>query len=171
MLFSPSEPPKPPQEEELFSLRYLRDIVAFVGMLAGLVGMYVRQGYVRHTSRYGRLGAVGFLITSIAVVAPLAGALMVTLGLVPGAFHRLEAAPALFLGGGFVLLGADTLRARVLLPWWVGVVLLVGGLLMISWLFLLSVVGQIVGGITCLALGYGLWTQRDTPAPQEQRTS
>ena len=57
---------------------------------------------------------------------------------------------------GFVLYGAATLQARVL-PRWCRIGIIVG-----PFMFLLGEFGGIMFGLLWLALGYMLWSQRDT---------
>jgi hypothetical protein len=67
---------------------------------------------------------------------------------------------------GFVLFGIATFRARVL-PRWSGVLLVAYPLLLIAGL---PVDGPLIlVGLLWLALGYALWTRRDTPAEQPSR--
>ena len=93
-------------------------VAAFAGPLLAIGGLHALQ-----SGRYGRLGAAGSsmafvgyaLIVVVTAVSALAGG---------QALHpvRLLAAAVLI---GSALLGAATLRARVL-PWWCGVLLIVG---------------------------------------------
>ena len=66
---------------------------------------------------------------------------------------------------GFVLYGAATLQARVL-PRWCGIGFIVGPLM-----FVLGDLGGILFGLLWLALGYVLWSQRDTSVGQPSRVS
>jgi hypothetical protein len=103
---------------------YLLEIVvvaAFVLTLVTLAGLHAAQ---RHSGRYGILGAAGFWLTFLGYVVVL---VTVHLTLLAGGEPILSVR---LVGGllvlvGSILLGAMTIRARVL-PWWCGVLLIVG---------------------------------------------
>src|SRR5215210_8542987 len=94
-------------------------ILAFTGTLVAIAGLHQLQ-----RGRYGRLGAAGSLITFIGyalivmvtAVSTLAGG---------EALHSVRLIAGLAVLVGSILLGAMTLRARIL-PWWCGVLLIVG---------------------------------------------
>jgi hypothetical protein len=67
---------------------------------------------------------------------------------------------------GFALYGAATLRARVL-PRWCGVVFIIA----FPITALLEEYGNIWFGLGWLALGYMVWSQRDTSVGQPSRVS
>jgi hypothetical protein len=94
-------------------------VVAFAVTLIAIAGLHALQ-----SPRYGRLGAAGSSITFIgyALIAVVT-AVTVRVGGAPLFTVRLVGALAILIGS--VLLGAMTLRARVL-PWWCGVLLIVG---------------------------------------------
>jgi uncharacterized membrane protein YvlD (DUF360 family) len=102
---------------------YLFQIVlaaAFALTLVAIEGLHSLQ---RSSSRYGRIGAAGALITFIGyalIVVVTALALMIAEGSLQSI--RLIGAAAVLLGS--ILLGVMTIRARVL-PWWCGVLLIV----------------------------------------------
>jgi hypothetical protein len=101
---------------------YLSEIIlvmAFAVTLVVIAGLHVLQ-----RGRYGRLGAAGFLITFIgyALIVVVAA---VTLLVGGEALFSVRLIGALAVLIGSILLGAMTLRARVL-PWWCGVLLIVG---------------------------------------------
>ena len=94
-------------------------VVAFAVTLVVIAGLHALQ-----RGRYGRLGAAGSLITFIgyALIVVVAAVTILVGGEALFAV-RLIGALAVLIGS--VLLGAMTLRARVL-PWWCGVLLIVG---------------------------------------------
>ena len=94
-------------------------IVAFAVTLVVIAGLHGLQ-----RGRYGRLGAAGSSITFIgyALIVVVAAVTILVGGEALFAV-RLVGALAILIGS--VLLGAMTLRARVL-PWWCGVLLIVG---------------------------------------------
>ena len=94
-------------------------ILALVGTLMAIAGVHVLQ-----RGRYGRLGAAGSLTAFVGHALLLVAAAATTIA------GREALDMVFFLGSlaalvGLVLLGATTLRARVL-PWWCGVLLIVG---------------------------------------------
>ena len=94
-------------------------VVAFALTLVAIAGLHGLQ-----SPRYGRLGAAGSSMTFIgyALIA-VAAAVTIRVGGESLSAVRLVGALAILMGS--VLLGAMTLRARVL-PWWCGVLLIVG---------------------------------------------
>lgn len=134
---------------------YLLEIlfsIALVGMLAGMVGFHARQA-----PSYGRLGTAGFLAAFVGVFFLLASTVATILA-------GREVLDWLFILGfvgtlvGFVLLGAATLRARVL-PRWCGVLLIVAVLGIPVYFTLGNYGGAILYGLVWLALGYALWSE------------
>jgi hypothetical protein len=155
-----------PQERVFDSFSdYLIEVIFVVGLAGTLVA--IAGLHTLHGGRYGPLGAAGSLTTFIGYALLLVAAVVTTL------LGR-EALDAVFPIGvltvltGSVLLGAMILRARVL-PWWCGVLLIIG--------FPLSVpLDVITGGAGGLALaivwglvGYTLLAQGG--ASTQQRTS
>jgi hypothetical protein len=112
----------PPQRRFDYSSYYLSEIVLVVAFAATLVVIAGLHGFQRR--RYGRSGAAGSLIAFIgyALVA-LVATVSVPVGGEALSAVRLVAALAVLIGSA--LLGAMTIRARVL-PWWCGVLLIVG---------------------------------------------
>lgn len=94
-------------------------VVAFAGTLIVIVGLHALQ-----SGRYGRLGAAGTLITFIgyALILMVTAATMLAGG---EALYNVRLVGGLAVLIGSILLGAMTLRARVL-PGWCGVLLIVG---------------------------------------------
>jgi hypothetical protein len=95
-------------------------LVAYAGVLVAILGLHALQSPSR---RYGQLGAVGSLLTFIGysivfVVSAIStlqgGQTLLTVRLVGGVAALV----------GSILLGAMTIRARVV-PWWCGVLLIV----------------------------------------------
>jgi hypothetical protein len=94
-------------------------VVAFAVTLVAIAGLHGLQ-----RGRYGRLGAAGSSITFIGY-ALIVVVTAVTVLVGGEALFAVRLAGALAILIGSVLLGAMTLRARVL-PWWCGVLLIVG---------------------------------------------
>ena len=93
--------------------------VAFALTLVAIAGLHTLQ-----SGRYGALGAAGSSITFIGyAVIVVVTAVSTLVGNEALFVIRLIAALAVVIGS--ILLGAMTLRARVL-PWWCGVLLMVG---------------------------------------------
>ena len=94
-------------------------VVAFALTLVAIAGLHALQ-----SPRYGRLGAAGSSITFIGyALIVVVAAVSIRVGGEALFAVRLIGALAILIGS--VLLGAMTLRARVL-PWWCGVLLIVG---------------------------------------------
>ena len=113
----------PPQEAVFNSFGdYLSEVilvVAFALTLVAIAGLHALQ-----SGRYGRLGAAGSLITFIGyALIVVVAAVSILVGGEALFTVRLLGALAVLIGSA--LLGAMTLRARVL-PWWCGVLLIVG---------------------------------------------
>src|SRR5918995_1048608 len=115
----------PPQEAVFSSFGdFLTEVilvVAFALTLVAIAGLHALQS---ESGRYGRLGVAGSLITFIgyALIVVVAAVSILVGGEALFAVRLLGALAVLI---GSVLLGAMTLRARVL-PWWCGVLLIVG---------------------------------------------
>lgn len=101
---------------------YLSEIVLVVAFAATLIVIVSLHGSQR--GRYGRSGRAGFLITFIGYALI---ALVTTVSVLVGgeALSTVRLIGALAVLIGSALLGAMTIRARVL-PWWCGVLLIVG---------------------------------------------
>ena len=95
-------------------------LVAYVGTLIVILGLHALQS---KSGRYGRLGAAGSLITFIGYATVFA---VVIVSILEGGatllLVRLAGASAVLIGS--ILLGAMTIRARIL-PWWCGVLLII----------------------------------------------
>jgi hypothetical protein len=147
---------------------YLLEIVvvaAFVLTLVTLAGLHAAQ---IQSGRYGILGAAGFWLTFVGYII---GLVTVHLPLLAGGEPILSFRPVgmLLVLVGSILLGAMTIRARVL-PWWCGVLLIVGFPLAGVLNFAVggeSVVFAIVWGL----IGSELWSRRGTVAEQPSRVS
>jgi hypothetical protein len=128
--------------------------------IAGFVGFHALQ-----KDNYGRIGRGGLWTVVVATLAIVVGLMVSLLG--NTALERLELFPvgtfAVFVG--FALYGAATLQARVL-PRWCGIGLIVG-----PFMFFLGDFGGILFGLLWLALGYTLWSQRDTSVGEPSRVS
>src|ERR687897_508402 len=135
-------------------------VVAFALTLVAIAGLHGLQ-----SPRYGRLGAAGSSMTFIGY-ALIAVAAAVTIRVGGEALFAVRLVGALAILMGSVLLGAMTLRARVL-PWWCGVLLIVG-------FPLGDVLDEIVAsgsegivfGIVWGAVGYALLTSSRAPDQQ-----
>jgi hypothetical protein len=148
---------------------YLVEIVvvlAFVLTLVTLAGLHAAQ---RHSGRYGILEAAGFWLTFSGYVVVL---VTVHLTLLAGGEPILSVR---LVGGllvlvGSILLGAMTIRARVL-PWWCGVLLIVGFPLG-DFLNNVAVGGEnIVFAIVWGLIGSALLSLRGSVAEQPSRVS
>jgi hypothetical protein len=104
---------------------YLQEVifaVAVAGTLGAIAGLHAL-----HSGRYGRLGAAGSLLAFIGYALFFVRTAVTILvgGQAPLYAVRISIVGALAVLIGSVLLGAMTLGARVL-PWWCGVLLIVG---------------------------------------------
>jgi hypothetical protein len=96
-------------------------VVAFVLVLVTIAGVHAVQS---SSGRYGILGAVGSLLTFVGfAIVLLAVHLTKLAGVEPILSVRLVGGLVVLVGS--ILLGAMTIRAGVL-PWWCGVLLMVG---------------------------------------------
>jgi hypothetical protein len=116
----------PPQGVPSSINDYLLEIVvvaAFVLTLVTLAGLHAAQ---RHSGRYGILGAAGFWLTFSGYVVLVTVHFTQLAGGEPILGIRLVGGLLVLVGS--ILLGAMTIRVRVL-PWWCGALLIVGFLL------------------------------------------
>ena len=134
-------------------------IVAFLLLLAGMVGFHALQ-----KGSYGRIGRVGFYAVLAAGVIILIWNLIFLLS--GSSIEWLRSIALLGVLVGFALYGAATLQARVL-PRWCGVVFIIAYPITAF----LEAYGNIWFGLVWLALGYMLWSQRDTSVGQPSRVS
>lgn len=138
-------------------------ILGYVLVGVGLVGFHTLQG-----GNYGRIGRAGLYMT---IAAFLIWVILLLVGLLGGG--GLEwLVPIAVLGTlvGGVLYGAATLQARVL-PRWCGIlfILLMPGTIIFG-IFLPGDAAPILWvGLVWLALGYGLWSEREAPTDQSPR--
>ena len=149
---------------------YLYEVVvavAFVLVLVTIAGLHAAQ---RHSGRYGILGTAGFWLTFLGYAIVLVIAHLYRL--VGGEFIlSLRLTGGLLVLVGSILLGAMTLRAQ-LLPWWCGVLLIVGFPLGDILEGLVGVGSEnIVLGIVWGSIGYVLLSQRSTAAERPSRVS
>ena len=134
--------------------------IAALCTAGGFVGFHALQ-----KDDYGRIGRGGLWTVVVATLALVVGMIVSLLGstaLDEGPFFPVV---TLAVVVGFVLYGAATLQARVL-PRWCGIGFIVGPLM-----FVLGDLGGILFGLLWLALGYVLWSQRDTSVGQPSRVS
>ena len=141
--------------------------MAFVLVLVAVAGLHAAQ---RHSGRYGRLGAVGALLTFVGYAIVLVAAHVTRLA---GG----QSVIAVRLVGGLVvlvgsiLLGVLTLRARIL-PWWCGALLVVGFPLGAVLEEVVAVGSEnVVLAIVWGSVGYALLSRSDTVAEQPSRVS
>jgi hypothetical protein len=141
--------------------------VAVAGTLGAIAGLHALQ-----MGRYGRLGAAGSLLAFIGYALFFVRAAVTTLvgGQAPLYAVRISIVGALAVLIGSVLLGAMTLRARVL-PWWCGVLLIVGFPLSLASEVAFSAAGGIVLGIVWGLIGYALLSLRGAVEEQPSRVS
>jgi len=183
-------PDNNPTPEELSSTSWLvAEILLFAGLLLIVMGFI--GSYVRHAARAGRLGFVGSLLLWLGVLlaegfsvvrltlwpylARLAPNALPSGGQGPVAgFLLWILAPWLLLSLGSLLLGVAILRSRVF-PRWVGILLLVAGVLSIlTFVLPPSGVGEILDplsdGALFLALAWMGYTliagPKESMAPQ-----
>jgi hypothetical protein len=142
-------------------------VVAFALAMVAIAGLHAAQS---QSGRYGGLGAAGALLAFVGYALVLVAVHVATLaGGEPIYTVRLVGGLAVLVGS--ILLGAMTLRAQ-LLPWWCGVLLIVGFPLGD---LLEGVVGvgseSIVLGIVWGAIGYALLSQGSAAAERPSRVS
>jgi hypothetical protein len=157
-----------PPQGVLDSFDYLIEtvlVVAFAGPLVTIGGLHALQ-----SGRYGQLGAAGSSITFIGyALIVVVTAVSVLAGGQALYLVRLIGALAVLIGS--VLLGATTLRTRVL-PWWCGVLLIVGFPLGdVSNEIVAEGSEAFVFGIVWGAVGYALLTSSSAPDQQSVRVS
>jgi hypothetical protein len=147
-------------------LYQLLAVVAFTLTLVAIAGLHALHG---GNARYGRSGAAGALVAFVgyALIAMITAASMLV-GAEALQSVRLVSAAAVLIGS--ILLGAMAIRARVV-PWWCGVLIIVG--------FPLGDISNavvrggevIVLGIVWGLVGYALLSQRSMGAGQPSRPS
>ena len=131
---------------------YLIEVIFVVGLAGTLV--FIVSLHVLQTESYGRLGAAGFLTAFAGYALLFVAAAATTLA-------GRETLDAVFPLGvlavlvGSVLLGAAVLRARVL-PWWCGVLIIVGFPLSVGLDVAVNGAGSIVLGIAWALVGYAI---------------
>jgi hypothetical protein len=160
----------PPQKELGSFGGYLIEVVIVVAFALAMVAIAGLHAAHRLSGRYGGLGAAGALLTLVGYALVLVAAHVTTrVGGEPIYTVRLVGGVGVLFGS--ILLGAMTLRAR-LLPWWCGVLLLVGFPLGD---ILEGVVGMgsesIALGIVWGTIGYALLSQSSTAAERPSRVS
>jgi hypothetical protein len=142
-------------------------IVAFALALVAVAGLHAAQS---RSGRYGWLGAAGALLTFVGYAIVLVAAHITTLaGGEPSQTVRVVGGLAVLVGS--ILLGAMTIRARVL-PWWCGALLIVG--FPLGAVLEEAVAGgteNIVFAIVWGSIGYGLLSRRDAVSEQPARVS
>ena len=141
-------------------------LLAALLTLAGLVGLHALQG-----GDYGRIGRAGFYTAAIGLLAQALAALIMLMGS-EAVFLQWLVAPfgSLAIMVGLVLYGAATLQAKVLARW-CGLGLIVVppvAFYMNSKVFYGSLA---LFGVLWVAIGYVLWSWRDTPSEQSSRVS
>lgn len=159
----------------------LAESTRWVVLVAGLAGLYL---YLRRSRHFGRAAAVGFYILIVACVLNAIGYASLLLnegGVWMRLYNIFTAVGALSGLFGQVLFGISILRTGNLPRtgawlWLVSVPIFLGAIVGFivgasdtwsSWSF---VVGEVVFGLGCIVLGYGLWSHRAEllqPAPPE----
>lgn len=136
-------------------------VIALLGTLVAIAGLHAL-----HQDRYGRLGAAGSLTAFVGTVLLLVAAVATTLA---GRETLDVLFPIGFLAAlvGLVLLGATSLRARVL-PSWCGV-LLIAGFPLSAVLDVLAGAGGILLGVIWALVGYALLTNGNASAAEPTR--
>ena len=137
----------------------------FLAMLLLTVGMAGLVIHTRNATRFGRLGWIGL------VAGVIGFAVLLISGLTQAVFFGgdFPLMPFFVIPGGlvllvgFLLLGITILRARVL-PLWVAVLFVVGTLAMFGFNDQNAQVFMAIPfGIAWVAVGYVLWSGKDTP--------
>jgi hypothetical protein len=152
-------------------------VMAFALTLIAIAGLHAVQSPSR---RYGILGAAGFLLTFLGYVIALVTVFLTTLA-AGHPFYTVPLVGGLVVLVGSLLLGTMTLYARVL-PWWCGVLLIIGFPLADYLLDILLLVGlplgdyflfnvapaieNIVFAVVWGLIGYALLSRRGTVASQ-----
>jgi len=160
-LFAPQGPVFTSFSDYLIEVMF---VIALLGTLAAIAGLHALQ-----RERYGRLGAAGSLTAFVGHALMLVAATATALA-------GREALDALFPLGvlvalvGLVLLGAATLRARML-PRWCGVLLI--AVLPLSAVLDIATggAGGIVLGIVWALVGYTLLSNSNVPVQRFPRVS
>ena len=149
---------------------YLIEVLIVVAFVFTLVAIASLHGAQSQSGRYGILGAASSLLTFFGYALVLVAAHVTSLmGGEPIYTVRLVGGLVVLVGS--ILLGAMTLRAQ-LLPWWCGVLLIVGFPLGGILEGLVGVGSEnIVLGIVWGAIGYALVSQRSTVAELPSRVS
>ncbi len=139
-------------------------LVAYLGTMVAILGLHYLQS---ESGRYGRLGAAGSLIAFIgyAIVFVVA-----TVSILEGGASllsvRLAGAAAVLIGS--MLLGAMTIRTRIL-PWWCGVLLIIAFPLVDLSNEVLRGSEGILLGILWGLVGYALLSSSSAPDQQLAR--
>lgn len=152
LTFTVADPSKDLWPDLLFAAGILLVVV-------GLVGFHELQ-----KGSYGRIGRAGFYTVVVASLIQVGGLVGFVLG--STALEWLILVGGLGSLIGFVLYGVATLRAGVL-PRWCGVALIVALPVSIP----LGEYANLLFGLIWLALGYTLWSKRDSSAGQPSRVS
>lgn len=154
-----------PQRVSFYSFSdYLLQIVllvAYAGTLVAILGLHALHS---GSGCYGRLGVAGSLVTFIGYA--IVFVVVIVSILEGGAFLltvRLTGASALLIGS--ILLGAMTIRARIL-PWWCGVLLIIAFPLGDLSNALLEGSEGILLGLLWGLVGYALLSRSGTVAEQ-----
>jgi hypothetical protein len=114
----------PPQRDLGPFIGYLIEVVIVVAFALSLVAIAGVHAVRSESGRYGLPGAAGSLLTFVGYAIVLVTVLLTTLA-GGGPFYSGPLVGGLVVLVGSILLGAMTLYARVL-PWWCGVLLIVG---------------------------------------------
>lgn len=146
---------------------YLIEIIFVVGLAGTLLA--VAGLHALHGGRYGRTGAVGSLTTFVGYALLFVAAAATTLA-------GREVLDAVFPIGvlailvGSVLLGATILRARVL-PWWYGMVLIVGFPLSVPLDVITGGAGGLALAVVWALVGYALLAAESASTQRPSRVT
>jgi len=142
------------------------DAIAEVGMMVAVVGLHARQ-----TPNYGWLGTAGSIVAFVGTALMfLSTVLWLLTHNGNGVVGLLQFGGLLGVLVGFPILGVATLRVGVLPRWC--------GLLLVGWLvyfplivFSLDSYGEarVLFGLVFLALGYVLWSQKNSEVQRSSR--
>lgn len=139
-------------------------VIAFIGILGGLIGLHALQA-----PSYGKIGRAGLVASLIGIALMLLTTViaMASAGRPSDVVGAIFGIAFLVTLVGFVLYGAATLQAKVL-PRWGGLALII--VLPIS-IVLSGYGGNALFGLMWLGLGYVLWSQRGAASEQPSRVS
>ncbi len=149
-------------ECDISAMRDTSDVALFMllALLLSAVGLAGVAIQARNTGRFGRLTKAGVALYGVGVALFVLGMILTAISEV---FWVLMLPAGLALIGGLVLTGIAVFKTRVL-PRWVAVLLVVGSLAMLGFNDQTAeVLLAIPFGISWIAVGYALWSDRSSP--------